>query len=292
MNKEFFCFGLGYSAHALAEALAQDGWKISGAVRSEEKAASLSEKGWRVSALDSPGSDTEIVEALSTASYLLSSAPPVEGRDPILERFKPTLRMSGRFDWIGYLSTTGVYGDRDGGWVDEESDLLPTGPRGEARVACEAAWTALAADLDAPVFHFRLAGIYGPGRNALETVRRGRARRIDKPGQVFSRIHLDDIVTILSAALNHPEHPGAYNCCDDNPAPPEEVIAYACTLLGVETPPLVPFDQADLTPMAKSFYRDNKRVDNTKIKEKLGVTLKWPSYQRALKAIHKALETE
>ena len=161
----------------------------------------------------------------------------------------------------------------------------PPGSRGQARVDAEHAWSTLGAAIGAPVFMFRLAGIYGPGRNALETVRRGQARRIDKPGQVFSRIHRDDITNIVYEAMRRPDRPGAYNCCDDNPAPPAEVIAYACTLLGATPPPLIPFDQAELSPMARSFYQDNKRCDNRRIKEDLGVALQWPDYRAALKAM-------
>ncbi len=186
---------------------------------------------------------------------------------------------------MGYLSTTGVYGDRDGGWVDEEAPLEPTGARGRKRVAAEAAWLALRRDHGVPVHLFRLAGIYGPGRNALATVQAGRAKRIDKPGQVFSRIHVDDIATVLEASMARPNPGRAYNVCDDEPAPPAEVIAHACDLLGVAPPPLVPFEQAELSAMARSFYRDNKRVSNRRIKQELGVKLAYPGYKAGLAAL-------
>ncbi len=289
MDKRFFCFGLGYSAQALADRLAAEGWEIAGTVRSGEKRDALAKKGWAVTALEEPGADKAVAAALQGATHILSSVPPSpqheSGGDPVIERFGAAMRAAGSVTWIGYLSTTGVYGDRGGAWVDEDSALEPTGARGAARVAAESAWSALGEAIGAPVFLFRLAGIYGPGRNALETVKRGQARRIDKPGQVFSRIHQDDITNIVYQAMQRPDRPGAYNCCDDNPAPPEEVIAYACTLLGVDPPPLIPFDQADLSPMARSFYRDNKRCDNRRIKEDLGVVLRWPDYKTALKAM-------
>ncbi len=280
MDKKFFCFGLGYSALALAEMLAGEGWAIAGTCRSPEKRDALTAKGWDISLFD--GVAPMDRAALSGVTHLLSSIPPGEAGDSVLALHEEDIAALSGLHWAGYLSTTGVYGDREGGWVDESSDLLPTGPRGERRKRAETAWFALGERAGIPVHTFRLAGIYGPGRNALETVRKGRAQRIDKPGQVFSRIHLDDIVAILRASLDRPNAGAAYNCCDDNPAPPEQVIAYACNLLGVEPPSLIPFDQADLSPMARSFYRDNKRVSNTRIKEELGVALRWPDYREAL----------
>ena len=284
MTKRFFCFGLGYSAIALAERLQEEGWSIAGTCRSAEKQAALTARGWTVYRFDRglalPAG------ALDGVTHLLSSVPPDEGGDPVIdEAGDAILQAAGQLDWIGYLSTTGVYGDRDGGWVDETSDLTPTGTRGARRKAAEAAWLDLGRVTGVPVQLFRLAGIYGPGRNALETVRSGRAQRIDKPGQVFSRIHRDDIAAILRASIDRPNPGAAYNCCDDNPAPPEEVIAYGCSLLGINPPPLIPFDAADLSPMARSFYRDNKRVSNKRIKEELGVVLAWPDYRRALEAM-------
>ncbi len=284
MTKRFFCFGLGYSAIALAERLQREGWSIAGTCRSAEKQAELTARGWTVFRFDRgmPLPDS----AFDGVTHLLSSVPPDEDGDPVIdEAGEAIIQAAGGLDWIGYLSTTGVYGDRDGDWVDEASDLTPTGSRGERRKTAEAAWLDLGRETGVPVQLFRLAGIYGPGRNALETVRSGRARRIDKPGQVFSRIHRDDIATILRASIDRPNPGAAYNCCDDNPAPPEEVIAYGCTLLGVDPPPLIPFEEAELSPMARSFYRDNKRVSNKRIKEELGVALAWPDYRQALEAL-------
>jgi len=184
--------------------------------------------------------------------------------------------------WAGYLSTTGVYGDHGGGWVDEETPLTPSGDRGRRRVAAESAWLDLWERSGTPVHLFRLAGIYGPGRNALETVRQGRARRVVKPGQVFSRIHRDDIVQTLLASIAKPNPGAAFNVCDDEAAPPQDVIAYACTLLDREPPPETAYDAAELTPMARSFYTDNKRVRNRRIKQELGVRLRWPTYREGL----------
>ncbi len=277
-KNHLFCFGLGFSARALALHLGARGWRISGTTRSEETAAALRADGiaaWvfdRGRALDPA--------AFADASHLLSSVPPDEAGDPVLDALAPALAGL-RPAWVGYLSTTGVYGDRAGGWVDETSTLQPVGARGRRRVAAEAGWRALGL----PLHIFRLAGIYGPGRSALDTVRTGRAQRIDKPGQVFSRIHVADIAAVLEASIARPRPGAVYNVCDDDPAPPQDVIAYACALLGRPAPPLVQFDQATLSPMAQSFYGESKRVSNRLIKAELGVRLLYPDYRAGLDAL-------
>jgi nucleoside-diphosphate-sugar epimerase len=196
--------------------------------------------------------------------------------------------LSGSLKWAGYLSTTGVYGDRGGETVAETADLRPSTVRGERRVAAEGGWCGLWRDHGVPVHLFRLAGIYGPGRNALATVKGGQARRIVKPGQIFSRIHLDDISTILEASMARPNPGAAYNLCDDEAAPPQDVIAYACEMLGVDPPPEIPFEEADLSAMARSFYAENKRVSNERIKRELGVNLAYPDYRAGLRALLEA----
>jgi nucleoside-diphosphate-sugar epimerase len=223
--------------------------------------------------------------ALAGTTHLLSSVPPGAEGDPVLAWHADDIATISGLRWIGYLSTTGVYGDRQGGWVDEESPREPTGSRGERRVAAEDGWFALGARCGVPVQSFRLAGIYGPGRNALETVRSGNARRVVKPGQVFSRIHVDDIAAVLRASIARPHAGAAYNVCDDEAAPPETVIEYACELLGVDPPAPVAFEDAELSPMGRSFYRDNKRVSNRRIREELGVTLNWPNYREGLRGL-------
>ena len=187
--------------------------------------------------------------------------------------------------WLGYLSTTGVYGDRGGGWVDETSRLQPTGDRGRRRVAAEQGWLDLWNRRGVPVHIFRLAAIYGPGRSAFDALRAGTARRICKPGQVFSRIHVEDLANVLIASMERPRPGAVYNVCDDDPAPPAAVVGYAAELLGIEPPPLVPIEAAGLSPMARSFYDDNKRVANGLIKTELGVTLRYPDYRAGLAAI-------
>jgi len=205
--------------------------------------------------------------------------------DPVFDSHRDDITAIPNLAWLGYLSTTGVYGDRGGGWVDETSELQPTGERGARRVAAEMAWLGLCRDRDVPVHVFRLAGIYGPGRCPFDALRAGTARRIDKPGQVFSRVHVDDLATVLRASMAQPRPGAVYNVCDDEPASPAEIIAHAAALLGLPPPPLVPFEAAELSPMARSFYADNKCVSNALIKQELGVRLRYPSYRDGLPAI-------
>ncbi len=277
-----FCFGLGYSARALADALQGEGWRIAGSGR---QAAEGQAGGREMYVFDGAAPMQNAGAALAGTTHLLSSVPPGADGDPVLDWHADDIAAIPGLRWIGYLSTTGVYGDRQGGWVEEESPRKPSGSRGERRVAAEDGWFTLGRRCGVPVQSFRLAGIYGPGRSALETVRGGSARRIVKPGQVFSRIHVDDIATVLRASIARPAAGAAYNLCDDEAAPPEEVIAYACDLLGVEAPAPVAFADAELSPMARSFYRDNKRVSNRRIKEELGVTLRWPNYREGLRGL-------
>ncbi len=259
-----FVCGLGYVAERLGLALAAEGWRVAGTTRDAGKAARFAARGWGGF-------------GPAEATHLLLSAPPGEGGDPFLAGFAPPPGVV----WAGYLSTTGVYGDRGGGWVDERSPLAPTGERGRRRVAAEDGWAATGL----PLHIFRLPGIYGPGRNALRAVRDGRARRIVKPGQLFSRMHAEDIAAVLAASIARPNPGRIYNLADDLPAPPGEVTAFAAELLGVAPPPAEPFETAALSPMARSFYRDSKRVANARIKAELGVRLRHPTYREGLRAL-------
>jgi nucleoside-diphosphate-sugar epimerase len=289
MTHRLFCFGLGYSALALARRLRARGWSVAGTCRSPESRMALTAEGFGVSLVsrDQPPADADAL--LAEATHLLISVPPDAAGDPVIDLFGQAIRRrqdSGRpFAWAGYLSTTGVYGDRGGSWVDENDALLPTGERGQRRVDAENAWLALGVETGVPVQLFRLAGIYGPGRSALDTIRSGRAQRVVKPGQVFSRIHVEDIATVLEASIARPNPGAAYNVCDDDPAPPDEVLAFAAGLLGVAPPPAIPFEDAVLSDMARSFYADNKRVSNRRIKQELGVQLAYPSYRDGLDAL-------
>lgn len=281
-----FCFGLGFTAQALAARLQRQGWSIAGTVRGADKAAALAGRGWHVQAFDgtAPLADPA---ALAAATHVLISVPPgdSDGGDAVLRRHGADLARLTHLEWLGYLSTTGVYGDRGGAWVDETSALRPTQDRSIRRAAAEAAWLRLQAEQGVPVHVFRLAGIYGPGRNQLDGVRRGTAHRIVKPGQVFCRIHVEDIAAVLQASMARPNPGAVYNVADDEPAPPQDVVAHAAGLLGLPLPPEVPFDAATLSPMAASFYGDNRRVRNDRIKTELGVTLQYPTYREGLKAL-------
>ena len=266
--------GHGYSAQALARRLLPQGWQIIGTTRTEAGAKALRATG--IEALVWPEGD--LSDALAKATHLLTSVAPGDS-DPVLQAIGPQIAGSA-LKWVGYLSTTAVYGHHNGDWVDETTPLAPTTARGAARVQAEADWTALGL----PLHIFRLAGIYGPGRGPFEKVRDGTARRIHKAGQVFSRIHVDDIARVLHAALQRP-HPGIYNVCDDDPASPEDILGLAADMLGLPPPPIVPYEQAEMTPMARSFYAENKRVRNDRIKTVLGVTLDYPTYREGLAAI-------
>ena len=271
-------FGHGYSARALTQLLPAD-WRVIGTTRSQDKAAELLAAGTEPRVW--PGAD--MLPALNAATHLLISAAPDADGDPVLRELGEAIaERAGQFEWVGYLSTTGVYGDHAGDWVDENSPLTPATVRGKARVAAEAAWAAIPG---LPLHIFRLAGIYGPGRGPFAKVRDGTARRILKPGQVFSRTHVEDIAQVLLASIQRPNPGAAYNVCDDDPAPPEDVIGHAAELLGLPIPPAEDFDTAEMTPMARSFYAESKKVSNGRIKEELGVKLLYPDYRAGLAAL-------
>lgn len=279
MGKTLLSFGHGYSARALARRLVPQGWTVLGTTRNPDKARTLKAEG--VTPILWP--DGDLRGALSKASHVLCSAGPEADGDPVLALLRDQIaRAAPRLEWVGYLSTTGVYGDHEGGWVDEDTPLTPSTRRGQMRLEAEQAWQAIPG---LPLHIFRLAGIYGPGRGPFEKVRNGTARRIIKPGQVFSRIHVDDIAQVLDASIHRPRPGAIYNLCDDDPAPPQDVIGHAAELLGLPLPEEVAFDEADLTPMARSFYAESKRVRNDLIKTELGVRLIHPDYRHGLKAL-------
>ena len=269
--------GHGYSASALAARLLPLGWQVIGTIRDPSRADALRSLG--VEPLLWP---TDLAPALSRATHILASAAPDALGDPFLQVAGDALRAA-HPAWVGYLSTTAVYGDHQGSWVDETTPVNPGSPRAHQRVLAEGQW--LATGL--PVHIFRLAGIYGPGRGPFEKVREGSARRIIKPGQVFSRIYVADIAETLIASIARPNPGAIYNLCDDDPAPPEDVLSYAAHLLGLPDPPAVPYDQAEMTPMARSFYAESKRVRNDRIKTELGVRLTFPDYRAGLAAMVK-----
>ena len=273
MSGTLLSIGHGYCAAALAERLVPEGWRIIGTSRSAGRLESLAAHG--VEPVLWPG--TALAPLLVQATHVLSSIAPEDDGDPILATESAALAAAPA-RWVGYLSTTGVYGDHGGGWVDEDTPLTPSTRRGQARVRAEQEWQAL----PLPLHIFRLAGIYGPGRGPFEKVRDGTARRIVKPGQVFSRIHVDDIAQALHASMNAPAPGAVYNICDDDPAPPEDVLSYAARLMGLPEPLSEDWDTAPMSPMARSFYAESKRVRNDRMKRDLGVRLIHPDYRAGL----------
>lgn len=286
MNR-LFCFGIGYSAlHVIAELMLRDDWSFAGTCRTEEKCARTRAAGVDAVPFERGTPLANAAEVLRDVTHLLLSVPPDEHGDPVLDAHAADLALlAPRLQWAGYLSTTGVYGDRGGGWVDETSDLTPAAPRGWRRVRAEAGWFTLHQESGLPLHIFRLAGIYGPGRSPLEQLKQGTAHRIDKPGQYFSRIHVEDLAQVVLASMRTPNPGRVYNVCDDEPAHPADVVAYAAQLLQMPSPPLVPFADAHLSDMARSFYDENKRVRNDRMKAELGVVLRYPTYREGLAAL-------
>lgn len=284
---QLFCFGLGFSAMRLVAELRGADWIFGGTVRDARKAQKLALDGIDAAVWDGGPLTTEIADKVAQATHILVSVPPDADGDPVLRHAAADIAKMSDLRWLGYLSTTGVYGNTDGAVVDETAPLNPSSARSQRRVDAEAGWSKLGTAAGQPAHIFRLAGIYGPGRSVLDTIRRGGAKRIDKPGHAFSRIHVDDIGQILAASIARPAPGTVYNVCDDLPAPPADVTAYACELLGVEPPPLESFDvvRPHMSPMALSFWDDNRRVDNHRISAKLGVRLRYPDYRAGLQAI-------
>lgn len=275
LSGKLLCFGFGYSAQTLAKRLLAKGFEIVGTSREPGKRG--------LPGVDiQPFSRTQPLpdQAFDGVTHVLTSVVPDAEGDPVLDVHAAQL-VAAELSWVGYLGTTGVYGDRQGAWVDEASPTTPSLDRSGRRDRAEQAW--LGSGL--PTHIFRLAGIYGPGRSPLDNVRNGTARRIVKQDQVFSRIHVEDIATVLEASIRQPNPPRIYNVCDDEPAPPQDVVAFAAELLGVVPPPEQPYETADLSPMARTFYADNRRVSNARIKSELGVKLAYPTYREGLRGL-------
>jgi nucleoside-diphosphate-sugar epimerase len=284
------CFGLGFSARVLAARLAAKGWTITATSRSEEGAEAIRRAGYRAFVFD--GARPLPDSAFDGVTHAVVSAPPGAGGDPVLALHAAHFaRLARQFRWVAYLSTTGVYGDHAGGLVTEDTPLTPNTERGQRRLLAETQWLELWRGSGLAVHIFRLAGIYGPGRNQLLSLLDGTAKRVIKEGQLFSRIHVEDIANVLEASIARP-HPGrAYNVCDDEASPPQEVVEYGARLLGLPVPPAIPFEQAELSPMARSFYADSKRVSNARLKQELGVRLSYPTYREGLAAIARDLRS-
>ncbi len=286
-KKRLFCFGFGYTAEKLAQRLIPLGFEVAGTTRDYDRRDDLREQGFEAYVFDRTHRVNGFRKIMKDVSHILVSTPPDSTGDPVVDVHGFDLTELENLKWLGYLSATSVYGNHDGGWVSEETEKNPTSIRGSRRALAENQWSDAWYRDAIPLHIFRLAGIYGLGRSAIETAQAGYARRIEKEGQAFSRIHVEDIVTTLIASMNNPKPGEIYNLADNSPAPSHEIIAYACELLGVDVPPLIPWDEANLSPMAASFYRENKKVRNDKIKSDLGVTLAYPTYREGLDAIAK-----
>ena len=276
MNLTFLSFGHGYTAQALTPHLNNKGWRVFGTSRSKDKFSDIEKSG----ATPILWGSNELKSVIKEASLVLSSVSPKNGSDPVIQMYGEDLKeVSSKIEWAGYLSTIGVYGDTKGEWVTESSPVKPSTNRGIARVSAEKDW--LKYDL-LPTHIFRLGGIYGPKRGPFQKVLQGKAVKIIKPGQVFSRMHIQDIVQTLLASISKPNPYSIYNLCDNEPAPPQDVLSYAAKLLSVDQPPTVRFETANLSEMARSFYAENKRVSNQLIKSELGVKLMYPNFKAGL----------
>jgi nucleoside-diphosphate-sugar epimerase len=284
--KKLFCFGLGYSAQYIVRDIARDcikaGVSVVGTTRTPENRARLLQQGFSdVVLFDGKTPIPDFLAAHDDTSHVLCSIVPNAHGDAAFIHHVEALNALTHLEWTGYLSTTGVYGDHQGNWVTEDTPVAPISPRAQHRVLAEKQWLSL----NIPANIFRLAGIYGHGRSALERVKDGTAQRIYKAGHVFSRIHVEDIAQIVCASMQGGRNGRVYNCADDDPAPPQEVIEYAATLLGMPIPPLIPYEHAVLSDMAQSFYAECKRVDNTRVKQELGVVLRYPTYREGLQGL-------
>lgn len=282
---ELFCFGLGYSAAAVAALQSAEGWRVSGTSTSPEGVRILEREGYEAFPFDGRGPSLQARDRIRSATHVLISVPPDHTGDPVLAHHAEDLAAAPRLGWIGYLSTIGVYGDHKGQWVDEDTPAHPASQRSARRVAAENAWIDFAARTGKRLQIFRLAGIYGPGRSPLDAVRAGTARRIIKPGQVFNRIHVDDIAAAVRRGMAGAGTQTVYNVTDDLPAPPQVVVSFAADLIGAPEPPEISIEEANLSSMAASFYAENKRVRNERLKKDLGLALIYPTYREGLRSL-------
>jgi len=283
---KMFIFGAGYSGQATARARPEAGIRIAGTTRAPEKFEALRRAGMEPFVFDGSLTD-ELSAGFAETTHLLISIAPDETGDPVLNAAREKiLRGMPKLEWIGYLSTVGVYGDHGGGWVDETGECRPVSRRSIMRLGAEKQWLALGAEAGLPVAVLRLSGIYGPGRNALVNLANGTAKRLIKQGQVFNRIHGEDIAGAVWH-LAERDLGGIFNVTDDMPAPPQDVVTYAAGLMGATPPPEIPFETAQLSPMARSFYGENKRVSNAAIKA-TGYRFRYPDYRAAFDAMWEA----
>jgi nucleoside-diphosphate-sugar epimerase len=285
---KLFIFGMGYSATYIAQRLAARGAAITATVRSQAKADLLSGSGYTMRLFATADRDETIEREIADGDAVLVSVPPGAQRDPVLQVYRDDLAATAHLRWIGYLSTVGVYGDHRGGWVNETTVPTPMDEASRRRLDVERQWLEFGETYRIPVHIFRLAGIYGPGRNQLIQLAEGKARRIVKPGQVFNRIHVEDIAQMIEASLGRPRAGAIYNGADNEPAPPQDVVAFAAALCGMEPPPEIPYERAELTPMSQSFFSQTRRVRNRLLRDELGVVLHYPTYREGLIALRAA----
>ena len=285
-----FVFGLGFSGRTIAERHIGRGHHVAGTVRSSSKSQILSAAGITTRVFGPDGGDDVIAADIARSDALLLSVPPGTSGDPVLATYTQQIAAAPNLRWIGYLSTIGVYGNHDGAWIDEQTPATPTNARSIERAQAEQAWLAFGAASNKPVHIFRLAGIYGPGQSQLVQLARGTAKRIVKPGQVFNRIHVEDIARTVEASFARPRAGAIYNVTDDEPAPPQDVVTFAASLCSIAPPPEISLDDAGLTEMGRSFYAESKRVRNNLLRDELGVTLAYPTYREGLTALRAAGE--
>ncbi len=285
-----FCFGLGYSARRII-ARAENA-EASGATHDPEAASAWRREGVAAFAFEGARDEEALLAAVARAQILLVSAPPGEGGDPAFARFARQIAAAPDLQRILYLSSVGVYGDRGGAWVEETSPPAPSSPRGRRRLLAEGQWRAFGEERGVPVDILRLAGIYGPGRNALVKLRAGEARRVVKPGQIFNRIHVEDLAEIARRFIEAGGPGAIWNVADEEPAPPQDVVAFAANLLGLTPPPEEAFETASLSLMTRSFYGDNRRVSVDKLRRELDYRWLYPSYREGLSALAAAGEGE
>lgn len=283
-SKTLLCLGFGYTAATLSRKLQQEHWKICGTTRDQSRISTLKKKNVTPILWDEQGIDEK---SITNIDALLISTPPSDNGCPSLKVIRPYLEKHS-LQWIGYLSSNGIYGDHNGAWVSEKSNTDPQTQRGKNRAIAEAEWVNFGRKHALPVIIFRLPGIYGPDRSVIDTIKAGKAKRIFKKGQSFSRAHVEDIAEVLKASIHNPHAGSIFNIADDEPAPPQDVVEYGCTLLGIDPPPLIALADANLSEMGRSFYSENKKISNELIKKKLGITLKFPTYRDGLEAIVKA----
>lgn len=282
-----FCFGLGYTTTTLAEDRLKAGWTVAGTRRTAARCSQCADSGLACFPYDGGAPDPDMLSALVQSSHIVISLPPDPDGDPIARKFGPVIARAKRLRWLGYLSSTGVYGNHDGAWVDETTPPRPSDGRGRRRCLAEAQWRALMDADGVPIHIFRIAGIYGPGRSAFDQIAAGSARRVIKPGHAFSRIHRDDIVAALVASMGRPAPGLVVNLADDEPAESAAVVEEACRLIDAPPPPAIPFAEAEaeMSDMARSFWADNRRIANRRLHALLGKPLIHPSYREGLRAI-------